>query len=271
MQKTEDIIVPEGVAVEKLDGGKKKLADQCPPRLRQLLQRKQLMPIYDQLVQTIVQESKTRSVFGNWRDMEFVQILYRFREDFADKGVNVVLCKRKLGSGASIRWLEFIDVDLLAGKYVPQHDVSNLSGQVIKTAYSKLEFPYGVAVEEIRRYGLANKRLKEKMPVLVEELMAEKGLMKEYDALVDDFIAADIDVLTKWNTEDVEAVVRAHAPKFEAKGVSVFFNHKREYISHGKYGHYEYFRWLEFVDRQGQPNYRPQREDMKQHQYCVIF
>lgn len=261
-------VLPEGVAVEKLDGGKKKLADECPPKLRQLLQRKQLTPIYDQLVQTIVQESKTRNVLGKWRDMEFVHILDQYREDFADKGVKVVLCKQKSGSGTH-RWLEYIDVDV-AGTYVPQYDVSNLSGQVIKTAYSELEFPYGVVVEELNRYGGANRKLKEKMPVLVEEMMEDRGLMKQYDALVDDFVAADKGRLSKWNTDEVNAVVQAHAPQFEAQGVSIFFCHKKEYISHGTYGHHQYFRWIEFVDREEQPNYYPQHEETTQQKYCVI-
>ena len=88
-----EVIIPEGVAVEKLDGGKKKFADVCPPRLQRLLERKEATAIYNQLVQAIVQASKTRSVFGKWRDMEFVAILNQFKDDFADKHIKVVLCK----------------------------------------------------------------------------------------------------------------------------------------------------------------------------------
>ena len=81
--------------------------------------------------------------------------------------------------------MEFIDVDITQGAYVPQYDVTNLSGQVIKTAYSTLEFPFGVYVEELNRYGAANRKLKEKIPVLIEELMNEKGKSKVVDHLLD--------------------------------------------------------------------------------------
>jgi len=38
-------VVPKGVAVEELDGGKKKLADECPPELKELLERKNLLNV----------------------------------------------------------------------------------------------------------------------------------------------------------------------------------------------------------------------------------
>ena len=47
---------------------------------------------------------------------------------------------------------------------------------------------------------------------------------------------------------------------FSKKGVEIFVCHKQEYISHGQGGHFEYFRWIEFVDREVQPSYYPQRD-----------
>jgi hypothetical protein len=96
-----------------------------------------------------VEESSTCSFFGKWKDQEFIAILDLFKEDFGEQGVKVALCKRRSNSG-SFCWLEFIDVDEQP-MYVPQFDVANLSGQVIKTCYSTLAFPYGVVVEELKQ------------------------------------------------------------------------------------------------------------------------
>ena len=41
-------------------------------------------------------------------------------------------------------------MEALEQPYAPQFDVSNFSGQVIKTVYKKLQFPNGVAVEELK-------------------------------------------------------------------------------------------------------------------------
>eukprot|EP00567_Pseudictyota_dubia_P009469 CAMPEP_0197441050 /NCGR_PEP_ID=MMETSP1175-20131217/7413_1 /TAXON_ID=1003142 /ORGANISM="Triceratium dubium, Strain CCMP147" /LENGTH=281 /DNA_ID=CAMNT_0042971273 /DNA_START=38 /DNA_END=883 /DNA_ORIENTATION=+ len=265
-----NFVVPEGVAVEELDGGKKKLSEECPPPLRELLESKDLVPIYDKLVKGIVDGGSTRSVFGNWKDKEFDAILDLFRDEFAEKGVKVALCKRKSGSG-TFRWLEFIDVEKNPS-YVPQYDVSNFSGQVIKTCYTKIEFPNGVAVEELNRYVKARKTLKEKCPVFVEKMMTDKGLMEEYEALVDDLISANCGKVETWNLKNLNEVRKAHEYKFEKKGVSIFVCHKEEWISHGQHGgHMEYFRWLEFVDREEQPNYTPQRDVETKDVKCVIM
>ena len=45
----------------------------------------------------------------------------------------------------------------------------------------------------------------------------------------------------------------------------IFFARREEYVSHGQYGgHHEYFRWIEFVDREEQPSYHPQSMMRKQ-------
>ena len=59
-----------------------------------------------------------------------ISILDQFRDDFADKDLKVVLCKRKSQNGR-YQWLEFIDVNTLGSSYVLQFDVSNFSGQII--------------------------------------------------------------------------------------------------------------------------------------------
>ena len=128
-------VVPEEVVVEELDGGAKTLSDKCPLPLAD----KKLRMVYDKMAQAIVKESDTRNVFGMWKDEEFVSIVNLYRDAFALHGVKVVVCKRKSGSG-TFRWLEFFDVKV-AQHYIPQYDVENHSGQVIKTIYATLEFP----------------------------------------------------------------------------------------------------------------------------------
>eukprot|EP00538_Stauroneis_constricta_P002563 CAMPEP_0119546714 /NCGR_PEP_ID=MMETSP1352-20130426/1010_1 /TAXON_ID=265584 /ORGANISM="Stauroneis constricta, Strain CCMP1120" /LENGTH=279 /DNA_ID=CAMNT_0007591439 /DNA_START=11 /DNA_END=850 /DNA_ORIENTATION=+ len=264
-------VVPEGVAVEELDGGKKKLSEQCPPELKKLLDLKGAMDTYDAMVKAVVEESGTRGLFGKWKDKEFDSIVDIFRDDFADKGIRVALCKRKSTDGSS-RWLEFIDVDMLGNTYVPQYDVHNFSGQVIKTVYTTLEFPNGVAVEELKQWGKARNRLKEKIPIYVEKMMQKKDLMQEYQALVEHSAEAGVGSKTKnWNIDKLKEIVTAHTAIFEKKGVSIFVSHKQEYVSHGQYGgHTEFYRWIEFVDREEQPNYHPQRDAESKSEKCVI-
>jgi hypothetical protein len=75
------------------------------------------------------------------KDEEFASIFHLFCDEFAEQGVKVVLWKRKSGSG-TFHWLKFINVDVTSN-YVLQYDVENHSGQVVKTIYTTLEFPYG--------------------------------------------------------------------------------------------------------------------------------
>jgi hypothetical protein len=256
-------VVPEGVAVKALDGSKKKLAPEvCPLPLAKLLADTDLRMVYDKLVQTIDKESNTRNVFGMWKDEEFISIVDLFRDEFAEQGVKVVLCQSKSGTCSFRRWLEFINVHV-ASNYVPQYDVENHSGQVVKTIYTTLEFPYGVAVEPLMNWGNGKKKLKEKMPINVKKMMKEKKLMAEYDSLIDACVKEGVG--SRFNnfkkTDKLKAVIDRHSPAFEQKGVGLFLSLKSEYVSHGKYGgHYEYFRWLELVDRSLQPNYFPQRD-----------
>jgi len=92
-------IVPNGVAIEELDGGKKKLLKECPVKLQELLSAKNLVTVYDAMVDEIVNQPKTRNAFGKWHDMEIVSILDHFRDQFADKAVKIALCKRKSSAG----------------------------------------------------------------------------------------------------------------------------------------------------------------------------
>jgi len=130
--------------------GHKELKNSCPDNVRKMLQEKDLFDAYDKFVQAISDTKATRGSFlGKWKDQQFISVLDQFRDEFTAKGVKVAFCKRGSGKG-TFRWLEFIDMDELDKSYVPQYDVSNFSGQVSKTVYCKLQFPKGVAVEELK-------------------------------------------------------------------------------------------------------------------------
>ena len=266
--------VPKGVAVEELKnyGGHKKLRDECPPAVQEMLTAKGVFDVYEKFVQSIADEKNTRGPLGKWKDAQFISVLDQFQDSFVDKGIKVALCKRSSGKG-TFRWLEFIDVEKLEEPYVPQYDVSNMSGQIIKTVYTKLEFPNGVAVEELKQWG-GRKKLKEKIPVHVETMLNKKDLMAEYTQMVDHVLESGVSKNMKnWNMEKLKAIMDEYKPKFAAKGVDVFVSHKQEYVSHGQYGgHYEYFRWIEYVDRELQPTYQPQRSaEEKDEKGCSIM
>ncbi|KAL3781753.1 hypothetical protein HJC23_004852 [Cyclotella cryptica] len=264
--------VPQGVAVEQLKNynGHKKLKDDCPEDVQKLLAHKGLFNVYDQFVQEIFDTKETRGFLGKWKDAQFLSVLDQFRDDFAEKGVKVVLCKRKSANG-TYRWLEFIDLEALKGQYVSQFDVSNFSGQIIKTVYSKLQFPNGVAVEELKHWK-GRKKLKENIPIYVRKMMEKKNLMNEYEQMVDHVIESGVGSNWKcWDLEKLKGILEVYKPIFHAKGVDIFVCHKEEYVSHGQYGgHMEYFRWIEYVDRSEQPSYCPQRSaDLKKE--CIIL
>lgn len=130
--------------------GQKELRDECPPAVLELLESKGAVEPYERFVQAVYETKATRqTVTGKWKDAEFASVLDQFRDDFASRGLRVALCARRSSSGTR-RWLEYIDVERVGAFYVPQYDVADVSGQVIKTIYSRLKFPTGVAVEELK-------------------------------------------------------------------------------------------------------------------------
>ena len=267
-------VVPKGVAVEPLKNykGHKDLKNKCPDDVRKMLTEKNLFNVYDQFVEEIVNTKQTRGSLGKWKDAQFISVLDQFRDEFTAKGVKVAFCKRKSQNG-TYRWLEFIDVEALSGEaYVPQYDVANLSGQIIRTMYTKLQFPNGVAVEELKQWKGRDK-LKDKMPVYVKKMMEKKDLMNEYNQLVDHVVEAGVGANWKqWKIENLREIMEVYKPKFADKGVDIYICHKQEYVSHGQYGgHVEYYRWIEFVDREEQPSYQPQRSAEEKEQKCTIM
>lgn len=271
-------IVPKGVAVEMIKNfnGKKNLLNDCPKDVRTLLTDKGAFEVYDKFVQSIYDDKKTTNMLGRWKDSQFVYKADVFASDFAEKGIKIALCKHQDGMTAT-RWFEYIDVEE-AGNYVPQYDQNNLSGQIIKTAHSTLKFPNGVAVEELKQWG-GRKTLKTAVPREVEKMLEKRGLMETYRQLVMEVVdSADdskswIKLTEKWDIEKLKFLIDKYDDIFEAKGIDLFISHKQEYISHGQYGgHTEHYRWIEFVDRELQPNYVPQRDaDTNDEKVCAIM
>lgn len=270
-------IVPKGVAVEKIKNfnGKKDLLKDCPRGVRTILEKRGAFGVYDKFVQSIYDKKDTTNMMGRWKDQQFVYQVDLFADDFDEKGIKVALCKHQSGFTAT-RWLEFIDVEE-AGNYVPQYDLGNMSGQVIKTAHATLTFPNGVAVEELKQWS-GREKLKSAVPYEVEKMLEKHGLMEEYRIMVADSMDATNGrkswLTEAWDTQKLLDVINKHDPIFEAKGVDLFIGNKSEWISHGQAGgHYEHFRWIEFVDRELQPNYTPQRdaEEKDASKVCAIM
>ncbi|CAB9502595.1 hypothetical protein SEMRO_141_G065710.1 [Seminavis robusta] len=250
-------VVPAGVAVEELKNyaGEKDLKNLCPDSVLDMLTHKNLLHVYAKFVDSVVADRSTRGPLGKWKDAQFISVIDLFRDDFAKQGVKVALCKRCSGSG-TFRWLEFID-RMVASDYVPQFDVANRSGQVITTVKYRLKFPNGVAVEELKQI-FGRKQLKEKIPVHVEKMLQDHNLMEEYHQLVDHCIKEG-SVNLRWNVDKLREIMATHQPMFAKKGVDIFVSHKDEYVFDLFGGQTYYYRWIEFVDRKKQPNYRPQR------------
>lgn len=256
--------VPRGVAVVELPEGfgkKKKLLKEIAMSVQDLLEsnnKEQLIPVYDAMITAIVQEKKTTRLFGKWSDQELEHVMDLFRPEFEAQHVKVVLCKRS-SRHHKYRWLEFINVDIAKG-YVPQYNVSNMSDQVIHTVFTKLRFPNGVAVLELKqKLRRREDKLRNNIPRTVKTMMRKKKLMAEYEMLVESCIADGVEA-RRWNIDKLKRVIARHRPEFAERGVDLFVGHKQEDVQRGHGAYTEFFRWVEFVDRKLQPSYYPQRD-----------
>jgi len=254
-------VVPRGVAVLELGGGKSKLQKEIPMSVQDLFSKnnKTLLPVYDAMISAIVSERKTTRMFGKWRDQELEHVIDLFRPEFEAQHVKVALCKRS-SRRHKYRWLEFIHIDVAKG-YVSQYDVSNMSNQIIYTVFTKLRFPNGVAVLELKQKLGRKDKLRNKIPGQVEKMMRKKNLMAEYDSLVESCIVDGVGrTFQRWNIDKLKRVIAEYRPIFAEKGVDLYICHKQEDVQHAEGGHTEFFRWVEFVDVELQPNYSPQRD-----------
>ena len=109
-------------------------------------------------------------------------------------------------------------------------------------------------------------------------MMHQYGLMAAYKQLVDDCVAsggASKDDAKSLKTASVQALVEEHQKVFREKNIDLYVCKKTEYVGNLKFGgDYEYFRWIEFVDRSLQPNYVAQRDAAargKQGDGCLVM
>ncbi|CAJ1932687.1 unnamed protein product [Cylindrotheca closterium] len=252
--------VPEGVYVEGLNGVKK-LTDECPPKVRDFLTRKGLSATYDQFIEAIVKSKKTRNWARSWRTAEIQNVLNDFQELFLSNGVKLVLCKIIPDGGLAYRWFEFIDLSV-AERYVPQFDFDNEGPSDLETLQTTLKFPNGVAVEKLTDY----KSLMEHILEPVTEMMEKKNCMDLYVALVEILCRGGDENEKKvgWSDHHMREVVNVLGPRFESKGVSMFLSAKVEKVTKDGKEVETPIQWIEFVDRDVQPNYVAQRGvDMK--------
>ncbi|KAL7506483.1 hypothetical protein ACHAXN_004530 [Cyclotella atomus] len=101
--------------------------------------------------------------------------------------------------------------------------------------------------------------------------MESHNLTRENNQMIDRVVEAGVGPnLNNWQIGKLKAVLEVYKPMFHDKGVDIFICPKDEYVYYGEYGDVEHYRWIEYVDREVQPNYYPQRSaDIKKD--CVIL
>ncbi|CAB9520957.1 expressed unknown protein [Seminavis robusta] len=246
-----------GVAVEELSGVKK-ISDQCPHEVESLLVKNGAMPVYDAFINAIVKSKTTRNWADSWSSLEISTILAEYKDQFLSRGLKVVLCKIKPDSGNSLRWFEFIDINEQPG-WVPQFDVLSLDGgTVLATNTNSLSFPKGVAVEAI----MDRKHVMERVPPPVKAMMENKGCMDLYMAMIAilcECAGSGDEIDATWSKTHMSDITQTIGPKFQAKGVSLFLSVLEEDVNENGQQVKKPFMWVEFVDREMQPNYTAQR------------
>mmetsp|Transcript_37475 Transcript_37475/g.77728 ORF Transcript_37475/g.77728 Transcript_37475/m.77728 type:complete len:393 (-) Transcript_37475:72-1250(-) len=247
-------VVPPGVVVEEL-GEFSKFTDDCPAHVQKLLVEKGLWEAYLDFVEALSQSNSTRGFTDNWKGTQILKVMEDFVDVFAAKNIQLVLCKLKPDKGRSYRWFEFIDTTV-ATQYVPQYDMTNDDNdEELETAHMTLKFPKGVAVEPLTD----RKALVEQIPTSVRTLLEKKDCYELYITLVDVLCeSGSLNVNQEGFSEyQVGRIAQSLGPQFAAKGVGVFFSAKTETDLQGQEETTIY--WLEFVDRDLQPNYLAQR------------
>ncbi|CAB9514395.1 expressed unknown protein [Seminavis robusta] len=243
--------VPKGVAMEQLVeyGGHYELQKSCPKEMMALLSRTKAQETYSRFMDCIFKDKSTRvGLFGRWDLDRFAAVMEQFEAEFALHGIKVVLCELQI-SKSSYLWLEYIDLGV-NDHYVPPYNVANQSStQEIKTHSSQLKFPNGVAIEQ---FGYGHKQLEEQASPDLAALLKERGLMTEYNKMVDQcnefaFRRGYGDV------RKLRVIVLQYQAAFAAEGIDIFICQKKETVVCKTC----IFRWLEFVDRSQQPDYRP--------------
>ena len=142
--------------------------------------------------------------------------------------------------------------------------MSSNGANTIKTFYKTLEFPDGVAVQELKNEH-HHIRKEAAIPTSVELVLKQKNLHTEYASLMKDITNANLDNMGwKQNNHKLNAVVANHRPAFESKDghghIAIFLCGKLDYVNQGPVSHTVNVRWLEFVDRSIQPNYNPKSQ-----------
>lgn len=209
----------EGVAAVQLRSAQKMSSD-CPADVDEFLNSLGVKPLYEDLIDAILSSKKTRNWADSWSTKEIRAIHSEFYDQFLSRGVKVVLCKLTPDAGKTLRWFEFVDINV-APAWVPQYDVAMDGGSEVDTFKTTLTFPKGVAVEAI----MDRKSIIEKTPGPVKELIEKKACMDLYRALIEVLCkcaaVAHKDDLA-WSRRNIIDIADVLGPKFEAKGGELF-------------------------------------------------
>ncbi|KAL7526742.1 hypothetical protein ACHAWF_001895, partial [Thalassiosira exigua] len=112
------------------------------------------------------------------------------------------------------------------------------------------------------------KKLQNKIPTHVEDILKKKDLMSEYEQLVNHLVELGLgNNRRKWDSTSVQAIVKEHQPAFSAKGIDIYFSRNNDYVDKAVL----HFRWIEFVDREEQPTYHPQYDAETKRRDCFTI
>ncbi|CAB9511432.1 expressed unknown protein [Seminavis robusta] len=266
---------PRGVVAEPLHSGPcKRFQDSnCPREVFDLMNRKGAVTAYHDMMDEISADENTRDRLGVLKLKAIDTIVERFRPRFSKCGVKVVVCVADYRCNL-YRWIEFVDSGAIT--YISPYNFKNTAGPKLKTALSTIKFQKGVAVEEFRQALFGKRgRLVKQTPKHVEIMIREKGLQEEYERLIQDCIHEGVGgFLGRWDIGKLREVIQHYRPLFQDKGVALFLCHTQEHVPSVEGGErIEYFRWMEFVDRNKLPHYRPEHNGEYRHEDpgCAIL
>eukprot|EP00977_Amphora_coffeiformis_P029906 scaffold43457_cov252-Amphora_coffeaeformis.AAC.2 len=256
-------VPPQGVAVLHLSDFKNASAilNECPDDLRQLLEPKDLLPLYENLTKTLVDsKGQTRTWAESWRTTGICEVLQEYQPQFQSQGIEVNVCKTDM-----IKWLEFVDMQVEATvDYISQHAVGKKNIERLSTQRLERRAASGMLGKQ-QSYMMVPKEdllidgqvaLSEHCPPNVQELLDRKDISSlEYETL-DRAIgqAKELDnFFTIWKLVDAKIIefppLQEFWSIFAAKGVRVLLC---EGVGRER-GQRSF--WLEYVNVEEMPDY----------------
>lgn len=227
-----------------------------PSNLTAMLKRRGASEEFEALINALVSSKNTATTLGRWLIKNVAAEVALRSPRFQSLGVKVYACERR-SEMRRHAWIEFVDVDD-AQIYVPQYDVTSLTSKCIEVPYFMIRFPRGVYIEQLKQRD-PREQLRNETPEDVYRLLVDKILVREYADLVDACLATEYTLGARWNPAKLAPVVAEHRPNFVIKGVDLHLSYKVTSSQSNLHPSNRLHVWLEFIDRDLQPNYVPQR------------